>query len=328
MRSSRDDSGRDEIPTVRSTKSKPGGSRRAGGMIFRILLLILVMAAGVGLMAYPFLANWIFVNRADSLVSSYDAQVENTEEEKLQEARELAEYYNEAIATGHVELRDPFTEESQVYSESTYYELLDVTGTGLMGYISIPCIDVTLPVYHGTDSSTLEKGVGHLPGSSLPVGGASTHCVLTGHTGLSSAKLFTDLTELEEGDIFILTVLGEKLAYEVDQILVVEPNDISSLQIESGADYCTLITCTPYGINSHRLLVRGVRTEYEEEYEEAGAFTVRTGESQWMNEYMKALGISIALLIVALLLLFAVRMLQRKLRRRRRQDRHRPGRME
>ncbi|MCD8067788.1 MAG: class C sortase, partial [Lachnospiraceae bacterium] len=176
-----------------------------------------------------------------------------------------------------------------------------------MGYISIPCLDLTLPIHHGKDSEVLEKSVCNLAGSSLPIGGASTHSVLTGHTGLSSTRLFTDLTQMEIGDIFILTVLDEKLAYEVDQILVVEPNDVSALQIESGMDYCTLVTCTPYGVNTHRLLVRGVRTEYEEEYEEPGTVLVKTGESRWMSEYVRALAVSLAVLIVALFAILAVR---------------------
>ncbi|MCD8130148.1 MAG: class C sortase [Lachnospiraceae bacterium] len=273
----------------------------------RRLLLAALVAAGIGLMCYPFIANWVFVHRADSLVISYDAEIDSTELEELDRIRERAEHYNEVIASGSVELTDPFTAEVWSYSENTYSELLNVNGTGLMGYISIPCLDLTLPILHGTDSEVLEKGVGHLAGSSLPIGGASTHSVLTGHTGLSSTRLFTDLTQLEIGDIFVLTVLDEKLAYEVDQILVVEPNDVSALQIESGMDYCTLVTCTPYGVNTHRLLVRGVRTEYEEEYEEPGTVLVKTGESRWMSEYVRALAVSLALLIAVLFAMLAVR---------------------
>ncbi|MCD7805714.1 MAG: class C sortase [Lachnospiraceae bacterium] len=273
-------------------------------------MLVLIIAAGAGLMGYPFIANWVFVHRADSLIISYDAGIDNTQEEELAKAWEKARQYNEVLASGSAELQDPFSVKTLASSESIYSELLNFNGTGLMGYISIPCLDLTLPVNHGTDSQVLEKGVGHLAGSSLPVGGDSAHCVLTGHTGLSSARLFTDLNQLEEGDIFILTILNEKLAYEVDQILVVEPNDISALQIESGMDYCTLVTCTPYGINTHRLLVRGVRTEYEETLEEPGAVSLKTGESRWMSEYIKALAVSGAVLIAALFLLFALRALR------------------
>lgn len=146
-----------------------------------------------------------------------------------------------------------------------YESLLDVSGTGIMGYIEVPKIDCSLPIYHGTDEGALQIAIGHLEGSSLPVGGKSTHCVLSGHRGLPSARLFTDLDQMEEGDVFVLNVLGRKLAYEVDQIKVVLPDEMSDLEIVQGKDLCTLVTCTPYGINTHRLLVRGHRTKYIEE---------------------------------------------------------------
>ena len=164
-----------------------------------------------------------------------------------------------------------------------------------------------MPIYHGTSDSVLEKGVGHLQGTSLPVGGESTHTVLTGHTGLSNAKLFTDLTEVEEGDIFFLNVMGEKLAYKVDQIKVVLPSELNSLKVVPGEDYCTLVTCTPYGVNSHRLLVRGVRTDYKEAVESPETFESREVKSKWMDEYKKALLISIGCFCGGLIILFAVR---------------------
>ena len=149
--------------------------------------------------------------------------------------------------------------------KAEYDRLLDVSGLGVMGYIEIPEIDVSLPIYHGTGESVLQIAVGHLEWSSLPVGGESTHCVLSGHRGLPSAKLFTNLDKLQEGDTFLLRILNEVLTYEVDQILIVEPQETSALQIEEGKDYCTLVTCTPYGINTHRILVRGHRIENAEE---------------------------------------------------------------
>ncbi|MBQ1188425.1 MAG: class C sortase [Peptococcaceae bacterium] len=149
-------------------------------------------------------------------------------------------------------------EEKEIYEKT-----LDVSGTGIMGYIEIDSIDVSLPIYHGTEDSVLQIAVGHLDWSSLPVGGAGTHCVMSGHRGLPSAKLFTHLDELVEGDTFVVRVLDEVFTYEVDQILIVEPEDVSALTIEPGNDLCTLVTCTPYGINSHRLLVRGHRIENE-----------------------------------------------------------------
>ena len=156
-----------------------------------------------------------------------------------------------------------------------------MTDDGVMGFIKIPCIDVSLPIYHGTSEAVLEIGAGHLQGTSLPIGGESTHSVITGHTGLSSAKLFTDLTELEEGDMFFLNVMGEKLAYKIDQITKVLPEEISNLKIENGKDYCTLVTCTPYGVNTHRLLVRGERTDYVEATEDQSNFEVKKTKSQW-----------------------------------------------
>ena len=149
--------------------------------------------------------------------------------------------------------------------EEEYESLFDVTGTGIMGYVEIPKIKTSLPIYHGTDEAVLQIAIGHLAGSSLPVGGEGTHCVLTGHRGLPSAKLFTNLDEMEEGDTFSLHVLDQTLTYEVDQIRIVEPQELEDLEIEAGKDYCTLVTCTPYGVNSHRLLVRGHRIETPEE---------------------------------------------------------------
>jgi sortase A len=216
--------------------------------------------------------------------------------------RKQAADYNAALANGRVKLSDPFEKSGENTLFDDYSVLLCTSSTGIMSYIDIPKIDVFLPVYHGTEANTLENGVGHLEGSSLPIGGESTHCVLSAHTGLNHAKLFTDLTELQNGDLFFLQTLGETLAYEVDQILVVEPYDCSALGVEPGKDYCTLVTCTPYGVNSHRLLVRGKRVPYEEaeisrvETEKEAPVT-----SQWMREYAHALMAGVILVTVAVL---------------------------
>ena len=172
----------------------------------------------------------------------------------------------------------------------------------MMCYLEIPCINVNLPVFHGTAASTLERGIGHLEGSSLPVGGKSTHAVLTGHTGLNNAKLFTDLTEVKEGDLFFLHTLGKTLAYRVINIEVVLPEETQDLLIQSGRDLATLVTCTPYGVNSHRLFVTGIRTKYTPE-EKENAKDDRSKDSQWMNEYKKAaiIGLAIALAVIILL---------------------------
>jgi len=175
-------------------------------------------------------------------------------------------------------LTDPFEANADQTSSGAYHSILNIRGDGMMGYIRIPAISVKLPIYHGTGEDILEKGVGHLEQTSFPIGGESTHTVLSAHTGSPAAELFTNLDKLEKGDLFYLEVLGETLAYRVDQIKVVEPTDIDSLMIESSKDYATLVTCTPYGINSHRLLVRGERTEYIEEQDQnvAGQNIVRS----------------------------------------------------
>ncbi len=190
-------------------------------------------------------------------VASYVEQVADMTAEEHEQMYEAAVEYNKKLAYegAHYNL----TEEE----EEEYNSLLDVTGTGIMGYIDIPKIDVQLPIYNGTDDAVLQIAIGHLAGSSLPVGGESTHCVVSGHTGLPSAVLFTNLNQLVEGDRFTMTVLDRTLTYEVDQIRIVLPDELDNLRIEDGQDYCTLVTCTPYGVNTHRLLVRGHRVENE-----------------------------------------------------------------
>ena len=229
--------------------------------ITKIILVFLLFLVSSALILYPFIANYVFEHRADSLVHTVEENVEEIDDSMRKSQLEQARNYNEMIASGHIQLQDPFVEEVDGKALDNYDELLCMTGDGVMGFINIPSIKVSLPVYHGTSEQTLEVGAGHLQGSSLPVGGRSTHSVITGHTGLSNAKLFTDLIELSKGDIFILNVYGEKLVYEVDQIKTVVPYELEDLAIIPEKDYCTLVTCTPYGVNTHRLLVRGIRTE-------------------------------------------------------------------
>lgn len=277
--------------------------------IIRGLLVFLLLTLAVGLIAYPFIANYIFENRADSIVTSAEESMDSIEDTEQQAEIEAAREYNQVIASGHVQLTDPFIEDNSD-TDSGYDSLLCITDDGVMGFVEVPSINLKLPIYHGTSVSVLEQGAGHLQGTSLPIGGENTHTVLTGHTGLSNAKLFTDLIELEEGDIFFLSVVGEELAYMVDQIKVVSPNDVSDLQIISGGDYCTLLTCTPYGVNSHRLLVRGVRTDYQEAVENPETFEVKPIESKWMSEYKIALYISVACFAVGLILLIIYRLIK------------------
>ena len=189
------------------------------------------------------------------------------------------------------------------------YRILNIDGSSIMGYLKIPCISINLPIYHGTSGTVLEHGIGHLATSSFPIGGKDTHAVLTGHTGLSSAKIFTDLTEMKKGDFFFIHVLDKKLAYLVDQITVVEPQDTKELQIMEGKDHVTLVTCTPYGVNDKRLLVRGVRTAYHAKEEEIRA---RNHHSQWMEVYKRA--IFAGLLIICVLI--AVRKVYEKMKRK------------
>lgn len=269
---------------------------------FLKVFLLFVLAAV--LMGYPFLSNYVFEHRTDSLVHVMERSIDKVEDEEKEKIRRAAQIYNEAIFTGHVQLKDPFLKTVQKTDTDQYSTLLSTTDDGVMGVVEIPEIAVRLPIYHGTDPEVLEKGAGHLQGSSLPVGGEGTHTVLTGHTGLSNAKLFTDLTEMKEGDVFFLYVLGEKMAYEVDQIQTVLPSELTSLYVETGMDYCTLLTCTPYGMNTHRLLVRGVRRPDHEQIEMPETIRKRPGQSRWMKEYKRALEISLTVFVLGLIILF------------------------
>ena len=209
---------------------------------------VLLLLIGLGILAYPGISDYVNRKNSSYALQELSARVGDSDAEALALQREAAMQYNAAL------IRD---EEGEGYED-----ILDF-GNGVMGAVEIPGIQVNLPIYHGISEEVLAKGVGHMPGSALPIGGEGNHTVLTGHTGLPSAKLFTDLTKVKEGDLFYLRVLGETLIYRVDQVKVVLPTDGSDLEPQAGKDYCTLLTCTPYGVNSHRLLVRGERTEPE-----------------------------------------------------------------
>ena len=219
------------------------------------IILLVVFLLGLSLLLYPSFSNYWNSFTSSKAIGSYAEQVAGMDEDRYQRIWESAYNYNQALTTRSNQYI--LTEEMN----SEYQELLNVGGTGIMGYIEIASLGVSLPIYHGTSDAVLQIAVGHLDWTSLPVGGEGTHCVLSGHRGLPSAKLFTNLDKLVVGDTFILRVLDEILTYEVDQILIVEPHVTENLHIEEGKDYCTLVTCTPYGINSHRLLVRGHRVE-------------------------------------------------------------------
>lgn len=219
------------------------------------VILVAALIVGVCLLIYPSFADYWNSFHQSRAVMSYAEAVANMDEEEYERILNVARDYNDRLAQNGINWT--MTDEEK----EDYRRELDISGTGVMGYIRIRKIDVLLPIYHGTEESILQTSIGHLEQTSLPVGGESTHCMLSGHRGLPSARLFTDLDKLREGDTFSLTVLNETLTYEVDHIWIIEPDDLSHLQIEEGKDLCTLITCTPYGINTHRLLVRGHRVQ-------------------------------------------------------------------
>ncbi len=222
------------------------------------LILILVFLVGLSVLLYPTVSNWWNSRVQSRVVSSYDSAVAELTEEDYTAYFEAAYAYNEALYRLGTSTALALPDRIEGYED-----LLDVTGTGMMGYITIEKLNIDLPIYHGTDSSVLSSAAGHLQGSSLPVGGENTHSVISAHRGLPSAKLFTNLDQMEIGDTFTITILGEVLTYEVDKISIILPSEYDKLYIEDGEDYCTLMTCTPYGINTHRLLVRGKRIDTE-----------------------------------------------------------------
>lgn len=225
------------------------------------VLPFLLFLIGLSLLLYPTVSNYINSRSATRAIADYDRQVSDMDNGENERLRAEAQAYNETLLNR--EYRFLLTEEQWAEYENT----LDVTGTGIMGHLEVPKLGVSLPIYHGTGEGVLQVAVGHIEGSSLPVGGPSTHAVLSGHRGLPSARLLTDLDEMGEGDLFYLHVLDETLAYEVDQIVTVLPDELEELAIREGEDLCTLVTCTPYGVNSHRLLVRGHRVELPPEAE-------------------------------------------------------------
>lgn len=256
-------------------------------------ILILVLLAGLSLLLYPSVSDYWNSFHQTQAIASYAENVATLDQARYDALWKDAKAYNASLLG---------RSNAYLLSEAQraqYDELLDVSGLGVMGYIEIPSIGCSLPVYHGTEESVLQIAVGHLDWTSLPVGGASTHCVLSGHRGLPSAKLFTNLDKLVEGDVFMLRVLDEVLTYEVDQILIVEPQEVAALQIVEGKDYCTLVTCTPYGVNTHRLLVRGHRIE---NIEEAKAVRI-TADAIQIEPLLVAPIVAIPMLLLLLILL-------------------------
>lgn len=266
------------------------------------IILVCVFAIGLSLLLYPSVSNWWNEKVSTRAIATYDSLVADISEDDYSAYFEAANEYNAAIAA-----LGSATAISLPNLIEGYEETLDISGTGIMGYITIDKINVQLPIYHGTSTGVLQIAAGHLEGSSLPVGGESTHCVISAHRGLPSAKLFTDLDQLEVGDLFTITVLDQVLTYEVDQITIVEPDQIEALYIEEGKDYCTLMTCTPYGINSHRLLVRGVRTESAEK-----ALIYVTSEAYQIDTIIVASAAAVPMLLALLIVLLVSTRRKRK----------------
>ena len=254
---------------------------------FTTILLVLILLTGVSLLLYPTVSDyWNSFHQSKAIASYVEAvaEIDNTDYEKMWQE---AVAYNEKLKDNSGRWM-PTDEELEEYER-----LLNVSDTGIMGYIEIPKIKVSLPIYHGTDEAILQIAIGHIPGSSLPVGGKGTHCVVSGHRGLPLAKLFTDLDQLEEGDLFMMRILDETLTYEVDQVRIVEPEELSDLEIDEDKDLCTLVTCTPYGINSHRFLVRGHRVENLKED------TIRvTADAQQIDPVMVAPAVAVPLILL------------------------------
>lgn len=284
----------------------------------RILLWltgIVLVLVSVGLISYPFVSDYLNSLNSDSAVLQYIGYAKDNSEEVNQRLLDEANEYNKSLL-GSVVQSDPFAEYKN--ENINYLQLLKLDGTDVMATIEIPSIDVNLPIYHGTSDDVLKKGIGHLSTSSLPVGGKGTHTILTGHTGYSSVKLFSDLNKLKKGDVFKINVLGETLCYKVDNISTVLPENTELLQIDSEKDYATLVTCTPFGINSHRLLVRGERVSNEEP--EVNENLTEKNGSTWLEEYVYALVLGLVAMLIILFVFFTTRKIIRVIRKRKKND--------
>lgn len=280
--------------------------------IITICAAVLFLTA-LGLTLYPLVSNYVNQKYASEIQTAYQEIIRQTDDSVLQEARQRATAYNLAITPGTA---DAYSEESLLSAAENYSDQLDIAGNGIMGYVEIPKIQVNLPIYHGTDAEVLDRGVGHLLGSSLPVGGENTHTILSGHSGMASQKMFTDLEQLTQGDVFYLNVLNETLAYQVTEINTVLPYETDLLGIVPGEDLCTLVTCTPYGINTHRLLVRGSRIPYAEAAapKEETAST-EPAASTWEAKYVQGILWGIAAALGAGIIILAGTRIYRKARK-------------
>ena len=260
-----------------------------------ILIFIIILFLGVSLMIYPIISNYLNANMYNKIITSYMVVTDSKTKERKKKLLEEAKDYNKKLAGNTVvDISNSNSEKSQIYSN-----ILKITGDGNMGYVEIPKIDVKLPIYHGTSEKFLSRGAGHLEGTSFPIGGASTHAVISAHRGMPSSKLFTDLNLLEINDVFYVKVLDNILAYKVDKITVVTPDDLKDLKIEKNKDYVTLLTCTPYGINTHRLLVRGSRIDYNQ----LDVKHVARSKNMFISDIVILIGFDISFLMVLILII-------------------------
>lgn len=302
-------------------KNTPGGFPKGGNSIrgkrrkiITISLAVLFFLLALGLTIYPVFSSRYNEAHQSQIHTEYQDAVQALPDTAIPEARAKAQAYNDELWSS-IARYGSYSKDSVSSAVEEYAQLLDLTGTGTMAYVHIPKLAVSLPIYHGTEEETLDRGVGHLIGSSLPIGGSSTHTILTGHSGLASQKMFSDLDKLEIGDTFYLEVLNEILAYEVDQINTVLPHDTAYLGLEEGKDLCTLVTCTPFGVNTHRLLIRGHRIAYTPKDEESPttgpAETSEPVDSTWEQEYEKGVYFAIGVVVVICLILFLGWLMQR-----------------
>lgn len=281
----------------------------------RIVIAEVIFLLALLLTLYPVISNLYNQEHQSQIQTAYREVLEQTDTSELERIREQAIAYNRAITPGTAE--EAYSQEAIQTASEDYVNQLDLSGTGIMGYVEIPTIGVDLPIYHGTGSDSLDRGTGHLLGSSLPVGGESTHTIITGHSGMASQKMLTDLEQLQEGDVFYLHVLDETLAYQVDAIHTVLPHDTTYLGIVPGQDLCTLVTCTPTGVNTHRLLVRGRRIPYEEMavVQEVASFHEEVSTSHWEDQYWFGIRLGVVAMVSIVLLINVVLFIRKKRRK-------------
>lgn len=280
--------------------------------IIMIVSAILLLLSAALIAVYPVLSNYLNDKYQSVVRTDYEEDVRELDDTAICEAQAAAEAYNASLAPVHL-IRESITAASVEYDA-----VLNLSGSGLMGYVVVPQLGIDLPIYHGTSEEVLQKGVGHLVGTSLPIGGEGCHSVLTGHSGVAGKKLFSDLDQLQLGDVFYLHVLGETLAYQVTEINKVLPHEVELLEPVAGEDLCTLVTCTPIGVNTHRLYVRGSRIPYEEAEEiiQKAATTEEPKKSTWMEQYLFGLLLGGGIVVLAVIAVVVVVLLRRRKRRK------------